>query len=332
MVMATGIISNTLFFQGHQAWSDALFTIDALAYAWLAALTVWRAIQAPRLLWADFADPHLTFSFFSIVAGTCVLGAGFDLRGLMTVAAALWLLALLAWLVLTYGGFTVLMLINRSGGADVVRGGWLLAIVGTQALVILGASVGSPAGALQADIFVLIHVLWGIGLGLYAIFITLFADRIFFFAIVPDEITPVLWVVTGAAAITTNAGSVLVLAPTAIPFLKTMRPFIDDVAFLVWAWATWWIPLLVLLGIWKHVVRRIPLTYTPLLWSLVFPLGMYAMASLRLSLAEDFVRLKSISEVMIWVALAAWAMTAIALALTLWRSFRAFSGGETQPA
>ena len=131
-------------------------------------------------------------------------------------------------------------------------------------------------------------MLWGVGLVLYAIFIVLFAHRIFFFDVAPDDITPLLWVVMGAAAIATNAGSTLILSDTHLPFLQSMRPFIDGVTLIMWAWATWWIPLLLLFGIWKHGVCRVPLTYTPMLWSLVFPLGMYALASLRLSLAADF--------------------------------------------
>jgi tellurite resistance protein TehA-like permease len=126
----------------------------------------------------------------------------------------------------------------------------------------------------------------------------------------------------GAAAISTNAGSVLVLTDSGISFLQSMRPFIEGVTPLIWAWGTWWIPLLALLGIWKHVVCRVPLTYTPTLWSLVFPLGMYAEASLRLSLAEDFPPLRSVSEAMLWVALVAWAITASALAAASWFSFR----------
>jgi tellurite resistance protein TehA-like permease len=54
-----------------------------------------------------------------------------------------------------------------------------------------------------------------------------------------------------------------------------MRPFIDGVSLMVWAWGTWWIPLLAMFGVWKHVVRRVPLAYTPMLWGLVFPLAMY---------------------------------------------------------
>jgi tellurite resistance protein TehA-like permease len=98
-----------------------------------------------------------------------------------------------------------------------------------------------------------------------------------------------------------------------------MRPFIDGVTLIMWAWATWWIPLLVLFGVWKHVVRRAPLHYTPMLWSLVFPLGMYALASLRLSLAADFAPLRLISAAMVWVAFAAWALTAAGLVMTLRR-------------
>jgi tellurite resistance protein TehA-like permease len=89
----------------------------------------------------------------------------------------------------------------------------------------------------------------------------------------------------------------------------------------MWAWATWWIPLLLLFGIWKHGVCRKPLTYTPTLWSLVFPLGMYALASLKLSLAAEFPPLLFISRAMVWIAFAAWAMTAGGLVVSLWRGF-----------
>src|SRR6516165_2941256 len=104
-------------------------------------------------------------------------------------------------------------------------------------------------------------MLWGVGLGLYAIFVALFSYRIFFFEVGPDDITPLLWVVMGAAAISTNAGSTLILTDSGMPFLHSMRPFIDGVTLIMWAWATWWIPLLLLFGIWKHGVCRVPLTY-----------------------------------------------------------------------
>ena len=325
LVMATGIISNALFFEGYRGWADTLFAVNLVAYPSLMLLTVVRFVVFSRGLWADLVNPRQVFSFFTIVAGTDVFGVGFHLRGFATVALIMWIFALFVWFVLIYFSFAVLIFLNTTGRANVVHGGWLIAIVGTESLVILGTIVAPGVGDLGSAVFVLIHMLWGIGLALYGIFITLFAYRIFFFEVKPDDITPLLWVVMGAAAITTNAGSTLLLTDSGMTFLHSMRPFIDGVTLVMWAWATWWIPLLLLFGMWKHGICRVPLTYTPMFWSLVFPLGMYALASLRLSLAADFSLLSSVSHAMVWVALSAWAATGAGFIIASWRSFREFA-------
>jgi tellurite resistance protein TehA-like permease len=325
LVMATGIISNALFFEGFRAWADALFAVNLVAYPCLLLLTGLRFTWFSRALWADLINPRLVFAFFTIVAATDVFGIGINLREFATVALFMWLFALVVWFVLIYFSFAVLIFLNTARGANVVHGGWLIAIVGTESLVILGTIVAPGMGAFASTVFVLIHMLWGVGLGLYGIFVTLFAYRIFFFDVEPEDITPLLWVVMGAAAITANAGSTLILTESGIYFLHSMRPFIDGVTLIMWAWATWWIPLLLLFGIWKHGICRVPLTYTPMFWSLVFPLGMYALASLRLSLAADFPPLSAISHAMVWVALAAWATTVIAFAFASRRSYREFT-------
>ena len=332
LVMATGIISNAFFLEGRREVSDALFAANLVAFPWLLALTLVRAVRFRRALWTDLLDPRLVFSFFTIVAGTDVFGIGVHLRGFATAAFALWVAALILWFVLIYFSFGVLTFLNAAHGANVVHGGWLIAIVGTESLVILGTVVAPGLGALGPTVFVLIHMLWGVGLALYGIFIVLFAQRIFFVDVAPDDITPLLWVVMGAAAIATNAGSTLILSDTGMPFLQSMRPFIDGVTLIMWVWATWWIPLLLLFGIWKHGICRVPLAYTPMLWSLVFPLGMYALASLRLSLAADFAPLRTISRAMVWIALVAWIATAVGLALASWRSLRSDAGARAAKA
>jgi tellurite resistance protein TehA-like permease len=322
LVMATGIISNAFFFEGRRGVSDVLFAINAVAFAWLALITLVRILRFGPALWADLADSGSVFGFFTMVAGSDVFGSGLSLRGLLAPALGLWLAALVLWLVLTYFSFSVLIFRNGADGSDIVAGGWLNAIVGTQSLVILGTVVGPLSGELAGTVFVLIHALWGIGLALYGIFIAVFAARIFYRAVTPGDLTPMLWVVMGAAAISTNAGSTLILTDSGLAFLTSMRPFIDGVTLMIWAWATWWIPLLVIFGVWKHGVHRVPLTYTPLLWSMVFPLGMYSLATARLSLAADFPLLHSGARGMMWLALAVWVVTAVALVVATWRNVR----------
>lgn len=328
LVMATGIISNAFFLEGYRAWADLLFAVILFAYPCLILFTLLRLALFSRAVWRDLSDPRLVFSFFTVVAGTGVFGVALHLRGFATAAMAMWLFALALWFVLVYFSFAVLIFLNSAGGANIVHGGWLNAIVGTQSLAILGVIIAPETGALRPVVFVLAHMLWGMGLALYGIFITLFAHRIFFSDIDPDDISPVLWVVMGAAAITTNAGSMLILADSGVSFLQSMRPLIDGVTLVMWAWATWWIPLLLMLGIWKHGIRRVPLSYTPMLWSLVFPLGMYAVATLRLSLAAEFPPLKLISQGMIWVALAAWTATALGFIYACWQNYRQFAQGS----
>ena len=325
LVMATGIISNAFFFAGVRAWSDALFVVNLVALPWLILITALRALAFRQALWADLIDPRKVFGFFTIIAGVDVFGAGLALRSLPALALALWLAALVLWVLLIYFSFGVLIFLNTARGANIVHGGWLNAIVATQSLVVLGTMIAPTLAGFSHATFALIHVLWGVGLGLYGIFIALFAHRIFFADVEPDDVTPLLWVVMGAAAISANAGSTLILTDSGLPFLNAMRPFIDGVTLIVWAWATWWIPLLVLLGLWKHGIRRVPLTYTPMLWSLVFPLGMYALTTARLSLAADFAPLRLIAHAMMWIALAAWAATAFGLVIASWQSCRHYA-------
>lgn len=324
LVMATGIISNGLLLGGHRGWSDLLFDVMILAWPGLILLTLWRLSSFPRALWADLTNPAAVFSFFTVIAGTGVFAVALDLRGHAHSALLLWVFALAIWLVLIYLGFAVMIFHNPADGADIAHGGWLNAIVGTESLVILGTIVAPQAGDFTTAILVATHMLWGIGLALYGIFIALFVNRIFFHDVEPDDVTPLLWVVMGAAAIATNAGSTLILAKGNLAFLQAMRPLVDGVTLVMWAWATWWIPLLVLFGIWKHGVRRVPLRYTPMLWSLVFPLGMYGVASLRLSLAAELSALKTLSAAMTWVALAAWIATALGLVLACRQRYQHF--------
>ena len=80
--------------------------------------------------------------------------------------------------------------------------------------------------------------------------------------------------------------------------------------------------MLVILGVWRHVYRKFPLRYDPLYWGLVFPLGMYTACTARLSTAVDARYLIAVPRVTVYVALFAWALTALGLVLSLVAALR----------
>lgn len=83
---------------------------------------------------------------------------------------------------------------------------------------------------------------------------------------------------------------------------------------------TWLIPALVAAGWWRHVLHRVPLRYEATWWSVVFPLGMYGVASHYLGAADRLPIVRVIGDGEIWLAFAAWVITAVAMLVHLART------------
>ena len=110
----------------------------------------------------------------------------------------------------------------------------------------------------------------------------------------------------GAMAISALGGARLVENTGAAPFLDSLLPFLKGFTVFYWATGTWWIPMLLVLGVWRHVIRRFPLRYDPLYWGAVFPLGMYGVATREMLRALDLPFLRVLPHAMFGAALAAW--------------------------
>jgi tellurite resistance protein TehA-like permease len=264
---------------------------------------------------ADLGNHGRAVGFFTIVAATSVLGSEcLIVGGSLRPAIALWAAAIGLWALLTYAIFTVLTVKpEKPSLAEGLNGGWLVAVVAAQSVAVLGAQIVPQleGGRSVAALFSL--AMWLGGGMLYIWVIGLIFYRYTFFQMSPADLTPPYWINMGAAAISTLAGAYLALSAPASPLLTGLLPFLRGLTLMWWATATWWIPMLVGLGIWRHVFRKFPLRYDPLYWGAVFPLGMYTVATIRLSAAIDAPFLMAIPRVSVYVALVAWVLTLIGL-------------------
>ena len=263
--MATGIVSVGAHLLDVDAVAVALFAFNIAAYVVLWALTIVRIARHRPALLRDLTDHRVAFGFFTIVAGTCVLGTETILIADHFAIA------------------TVLLAI-----AAVINGGWLLSVVATQAIAVLTALLAAHWGQplrMHANFVALSMWLWG-GM-LYIWIVALIFYRYMFFRFSPSDLAPPYWINMGAMAISTLAGALLITASPDAPFLASMQPFLEGFMVFYWATGTWWIPMIAILAIWRYGFRRQPFTYDPLYWGAVFPLGMYAVGTFEMERAME---------------------------------------------
>ncbi|MDY0082036.1 MAG: tellurite resistance/C4-dicarboxylate transporter family protein [Ignavibacteriaceae bacterium] len=309
MVMSTGIISISCYLLKINWLAHLLFWLNIWFYISLLILTLLRLFLFHKDFLTDMIDHQKGPGFFTIVAGSCILGSQFVIiYDDYSASFILWIIGLVSWIILNYSiftGFTVKE--NKPPLNEGITGAWLLAVVATQSIAVLSTLLASHLQQpfkLQMNFLALCMWLWG-GM-LYIWMISLIFYRYTFFKFVPGDLSPPYWINMGAMAISTLAGSLLIMETDNAPFVQSLLPFIKGFTIFYWVTGTWWIPMLFILAIWRHIYKRFPLKYDPLYWGAVFPLGMYTACTFRMADAMNIHFLDQVPEYFIYIALTAW--------------------------
>lgn len=333
LVMATGIVSVATNQQGWHVIATVLFAINLLAYVVLWLLTLARVATCFPRVAADVMDHARSPGFFTLIAGTCVIGSQcITLVGNVTAALVLWLFSAALWFVFTYAFFALAMVRSTKPSlGSGIDGSWLLTVVATQAVVFLGALLAPHIVPANGRFLFAMLVLWMAGCMLYLLIIGMIFQRLIFLPISAQTLTSPYWINMGALAITTLAGAKLILMSSRSLFISGTLPFLKGFTLFFWAAGTWWIPLFIVLGAWRYLVARYPVRYSPEYWAMVFPLGMYAAATYLLAHALSTPPLLDVARVGVYIALLAWVAVFAGMLLTLARTLTGRPAASSEP-
>lgn len=319
LVMATGIISIACFLLEMKTIALVLLAINVVAYAILWLLLILRLLFFFSRVRADINDHLRGPGFFTVVAATCVLGSELLIVvDQYRIAIGLWFVGLLLWAVIMYTFFAAMTVRENKPSIEAgLNGGWLLIVVATQSISVLGTLSVNRFGDYREPVLFFTLCMFLLGCMLYLPLITLIFYRFTFVNVTMAALTPPYWINMGAVAITTLAGARLIIAASESPLLNEVVPFLKGFTLFFWSAGTWWIPLLFILGFWRHVYKRFPLKYDPQYWGMVFPFGMYTVCTFQLSKALNFSPLLVIPRFSVYIALIGWFVVFIGLVHSL---------------
>ncbi|MCG3109157.1 hypothetical protein L3N51_01447 [Metallosphaera sp. J1] len=305
-VMATGVVSIILKVYGLISPALLLTVLNLFLYLVLIAFNLVRVFRFREKMREDVHDPGRGLGYLTVVAGTDVVG---DQLVLILheagIALVLWSVSLVLWVILQYYFLFTLTVRSDKGGIQDVNGLWLLLPVSTLTLSVLSVDLSTLVSPLIFAGLITYFVGWVT----YLVVTVLIASRLFLTRVGAEDMIPAYWINGGFPALASLSSSLLLLhSSPGYPVLLELRDFLLGSGILVWAYGTWWMPLLFLLFVWKHVGGHISfLKYDFQFWSAVFPIAVYDLGTYFTARVSGIPGVSLISYMFAYISVILWA-------------------------
>jgi tellurite resistance protein TehA-like permease len=315
MVMATGICSIAAQLLQYSSIANVLFIIANVIFFILLLLFVIRLFLFFPAVVKDVSSHEKGAGSFTLVAASCILGTCYaQEKQLYDAASIFWTFAIVTWLIIMFSFLmSVILKSEKPSPENGLNGSWLNVIVSTQSIAVLGGLLSAHL-SIPSEITLFISMCAFLcGMMLYIIIIPIIFYRLTFYTVNPEQVLPSYWIDMGAAAISSLAATVLAEQIKSNIVYADFYSFVHAAALLFWSIGSFWIPIILLMQLWRYVSKHSPLKYSGEFWSMVFPLGMYTACTVRLSESMHLSFLHDFAGGFVYVAWAAWLATFIAL-------------------
>ena len=313
--MGTGIISTLLYtlphsFRGLPEIATAFYLLNMVLFVTFAVVSIARYIMHPWIFYRMVRTPSITMFWGALPMGLCTVINGTVLIAaprfgswVPTVVYTLWWVDV-AMTILSSFAIPFLFFVLYELNLETMTAVWLLPIVPCVVAAASGglvASVLSPSAAI--GVLVVSYMLWGIGMGLSLIILTLYFHRLAVHNLPTAEVIVSAFLPLGPLG--QGAYGLMQLAKVAKEIFLEVQFAGDKIAgrslfalsaifaTAMWGLGCWWL----VHGILAVTLRFLSdgLTFNMGFWGFLFPLGVYTSATIALAEAIP-------SAVLSWVA------------------------------
>src|SRR5260370_5286032 len=205
LVMASGILSIAAHLLNMKPVAWTLLILNLAAYAILGLLLVIRLVRFFPCVAADLADHVRGPGFFTVVAGTCVLGSQLLIvAGWEKSASVLWIIGLLLWTLIMYAFFALVTVRESKPPIESgLSGVWLIAVVATQSISVLGTLLAGQFGKYRESLLLFSLCMFLLRCMHYSLLLTLIFYRFTFVNLTTAPLPPPFSLTIAPFAITT---------------------------------------------------------------------------------------------------------------------------------
>lgn len=290
-------------------WSTLSWVFLGLASAGYLELLVVEGIpvlRRPHALLETFGDIRGALGAFPFGVATLVLASRFAGLGYTQLAVGLFVVGGMAALGCVYLVPATLFWRPHQAGR-LRRGGglWLLWPVALLAVSVAASTIARSGGFEPGPLTVLAAAIWALGLAIYLPLLAALMGGLVLSDIRLRDVGPSYWITMGGSALACLAASLILADPSTVPLVGAGFAAVAG-ALALWLWflATALLPVVIGLTLVRSQ-HRDQLTGAPKeLWVVVFPAGMYALASRTLGLSSGHPWLVRLGGAAVWLAVA----------------------------